>query len=162
MRTVSPRKSCNSSILAWESKAKLKVKMGNIGRHTETQRTEMVIHSGLFLIIQTWDIDTTELSSLIASSTNKRLGRDLFFNIAVASSSLSQRKLQEVDHASYNLSVETERLILRLQIDTQSIRLKKQSKTRTKIHQSWVVLFQGREDSFFSDSPPVHSSLSVK
>ena len=108
IRTVSPRKSCNSSILAWKSKAKLKVKMGNIKRHTETQRTEMVIHGGLFLFIQTWDIDTTELSSLIASSTNKRLGRDLFFNIAVASSSLSQRKLQEVDHASYNLSVETE------------------------------------------------------
>lgn len=78
-----------------DEKAKLKVKAGN-GRteHTETQRNwHRMIHCGLFLFIQTWDIDTTELSSLIASSTNKRLGRDLFFNIAVASSSLSQRKV---------------------------------------------------------------------
>lgn len=96
IRTVSPRKSCNSSILVWIWKTKVKVKVGN-GRieHTETctQRTGRMIHCSSFLSLQTWDIATTELSSLIASSTNKRLGRDLFFNIAVASSSLSQRKV---------------------------------------------------------------------
>ena len=38
--------------------------------------------------VQTWDMVTTELSSVIASSTSKRFGRVLFFKIAVASSSL--------------------------------------------------------------------------
>ena len=40
--------------------------------------------------IQTCESDTTELSSLIASSTTKRLGRSLRLKIAVSKSTLQK------------------------------------------------------------------------
>lgn len=90
--TVSPRKSCNSSILVCERNVKQKVKIqwqaGKIYLTIKIQRTSQEIKTNT---IRTCDMETTELSSLMASSTNKRFGRDLFFKIAVASSSLWKR-----------------------------------------------------------------------
>ena len=42
----------------------------------------------------TWDIATTELSSLTASSTRSRLGLSFFFRMAVAKSSDLKTKAQ--------------------------------------------------------------------
>ena len=89
MRTVSPRKSCNSSIFACGRKVKKESENACTvkGNKSSTGKT----YHQYYDFQQTWDIATTELSSFIASSTNKRFGFALFFKIAVASSSLQHK-----------------------------------------------------------------------
>lgn len=63
--------------------------MGLTGLYINTEAE----HTGLVVVVQwkelpTWDKDTTELSSFIASSTTSLFGLDFVLRIAVATSSL--------------------------------------------------------------------------